>query len=85
MISDIMRFLLLVNGIFIKPKETVHFDFAENNAKSVTRCAATFIQYKVIISLIVNIFLSNLAYNLRLCWIILTQIIVCVGRLCAEL
>ena len=38
--------LLLVNGIFIKGKETVHFDFAENNVKSATRRAATFIQYR---------------------------------------
>ena len=36
----------MVNGIFIKGKETVHFDFAENNVKSVTRRAATFIQYR---------------------------------------
>ena len=37
--------LLLVNGIFIKRKETAHFDFAENNVKSITRRAATFIRY----------------------------------------
>ena len=34
--------VLLVNGIFIQRKETVPFDFAENNVNSVTRRAATF-------------------------------------------
>ena len=39
----------------------------------------------VIISLTARIFLPNLAYNLRICCIILTKNTVCVRRLCAEL
>ena len=46
MISDICGSLSLVNGIFIKRKEMVYLDFAENNAKSVARRAATFIRYR---------------------------------------
>ena len=38
--------LLLVYGIFIKRKETVYFDFAEKNVKSVTQRAATLIRYR---------------------------------------
>ena len=62
----------------MKRKETVLFYFAKNNVKSVAR-------RDVIISLIERIFLQKLTYYLRICWIILTKIIVCVSRLCAEL
>ena len=41
--------------------------------------------HEVIISLIVNNFLPNLAYKLRICWIILTKNIVYVIRICSEL
>ena len=37
--------LFLFDGIFIKRWETVRFDFAENSVKSITRHAATFMQY----------------------------------------
>ena len=38
--------LLLDNGILFNRKEKVHFEFAENNVESVTRRAATFVQYR---------------------------------------
>ena len=38
--------LLLDNGILFNRNEKVHFDFAENNVKSATRRAATFVQYR---------------------------------------
>ena len=54
----------------------VHFDFAENNVKSVARGAATFIQFLCALGhnfALIRYFLPNLAYNLHIGWIILTK------------
>ena len=69
-------------------KEAMHFDFAENNVKAshdVRRHSYSIGADWILISLIVNIFLPNLAYKLGIYWIILTKNIVCVRRLYTEL
>ena len=80
--------LLLVNGIFIKRNETVHFDFADNNVKSVTRRAATFIRYRFPLG---HNFAHSVPFPSKLGILsaymldYIDKNIVCVRRLCAEL